>query len=234
MYGVSPQAYDRAITVFSPDGRLFQVEYAKEAVKKGATSIGITARDGVALIASKSRHSNLVIPESIKKIFEVDDHIFVTASGLIADARKLVDIARNEAHRHRLLYNEPAPVESVVRYVCDVMQLYTQYGGTRPFGVSMLIAGINEKPELFEAEPSGAMTGYYADSIGSAKKEVDAYLEKHYDQKMKVDEAIKLGVDALKKTSETKITEEELEIAYMVKGEKRFRVLRPDEIKVFL
>ena len=234
MYGVSPQAYDRAITVFSPDGRLFQVEYAKEAVKKGATSIGITATNGVALIASKSRHSNLVIPESIKKIFEVDDHIFVTASGLIADARKLVDIARTEAHRHRLLYNEPAPVESVVRYVCDIMQLYTQYGGTRPFGVSLLIAGINEKPELFEAEPSGAMTGYYADSIGSAKKEVDAYLEKNYDEKMKVEEAIRVGVDALKKTSETKITENDLEIAYMVKGEKKFRVLGPNEIKAFL
>lgn len=234
MYGVSPQAYDRAITVFSPDGRLFQVEYAKEAVKKGATSIGISTKDGVALITSKLMHSKLVLPESIKKIFEVDNHIFVTASGLIADARKLVDIARNEAHKHRLLYNEPAPVESVARYVCDIMQLYTQYGGTRPFGVSLLIAGINEKPELFEAEPSGAMTGYYADSIGSAKKEVDAYLEKHYDGKMKIDDAIKISVDALKKISETKIAEEELEIAYMVKGEKRFRVISTNEIKAFL
>ncbi|MEM4215505.1 MAG: hypothetical protein QXD51_00290, partial [Candidatus Anstonellales archaeon] len=124
--------------------------------------------------------------------------------------------------------------ESVARYVCDIMQLYTQYGGTRPFGVSLLIAGINEKPELFEAEPSGAMTGYYADSIGSAKKEVDAYLEKHYDEKMKIEDAIRIGVDALKKTSETKITEEELEIAYMVKGEKKFRVLGENEIKAFL
>ncbi|MGV8176785.1 MAG: archaeal proteasome endopeptidase complex subunit alpha, partial [Candidatus Bilamarchaeaceae archaeon] len=102
MYGVSPQAYDRAITVFSPDGRLFQVEYAKEAVKRGATAIGIVAKDGVALVAYKSTHSGLTLPESLQKIFEVDDHVIVTASGLIADARRLVEVARMEGQKHKI------------------------------------------------------------------------------------------------------------------------------------
>ena len=173
MYGVSPQAYDRAITVFSPDGRLFQVEYAKEAVKRGATAIGIVAKDGVVLVAYKATHSKLALADSLRKVFDIDSHISVTASGLIADARRLVDMARVDAQRHRITYNEPANVESISKSICDLMQVYTQYGGIRPFGVSLLIAGVDSKPRLFEAEPSGAMTGYLADSVGSGKKEVD-------------------------------------------------------------
>ncbi|MBI2079451.1 archaeal proteasome endopeptidase complex subunit alpha [Candidatus Micrarchaeota archaeon] len=145
MYGVSPQAYDRAITVFSPDGRLFQVEYAKEAVKRGATAIGLVAKDVVALVAYKATHSKLSVPESLRKIFDIDAHIAVTASGLIADARRLVDVARVDAQRHRLTYNEPATIESIARSACDLMQVYTQYGGIRPFGVSLLIAGVDDK-----------------------------------------------------------------------------------------
>ena len=163
MYGVSPQAYDRAITVFSPDGRLFQVEYAKEAVKRGATAIGMSGSDSVVLAAYKSTGSKLMVSESLKKVFFVDDHIAVTASGLIADARRLVEVARMESQKHRLTYNENATVESITRNVCDLMQVYTQYGGIRPFGVSLLIAGVDTKPRLYEAEPSGAMTGFYAD-----------------------------------------------------------------------
>lgn len=234
MYGVSPQAYDRAITVFSPDGRLFQVEYAKEAVKRGATSIGIVARDGVALIAYKSTYSKLIVPESVKKIFEVDLHIAFTASGLIADARRLVEAGRLEAQRHRLIYNEPAPVESIARNVCDLMQLYTQYGGIRPFGVALLIAGYDEKPKLYEAEPSGAMTGYYADSIGSGKKEVDEILEKNYDEGMSLDEAIELGISALKKTVEEKLQPQNLEVEYIEGKTKKFTILSEKEIAKYL
>ncbi|NYZ78567.1 proteasome subunit alpha, partial [Candidatus Micrarchaeota archaeon] len=126
MYPVSPQAYDRAITVFSPDGRLFQVEYAKEAVRRGATAMGVVCADGVILVAHKNIVSNLLVFESMKKIFKIDNHITATASGLVADARRLVDMARLEAQRHRLLYNEPMNVESVARHLCDAMQSYTQ------------------------------------------------------------------------------------------------------------
>jgi proteasome alpha subunit len=235
MYGVTPQAYDRAITVFSPDGRLFQVEYAKEAVKRGATAIGVATKDGVALIAYKSTHSKLIVPESLKKVFDVDDHMCITASGLIADARKLVDVARSNAQRHRLTYNEPASPESIARGICDVMQLYTQYGGIRPFGVSLLIAGIGPNgPELFEAEPSGAMTGYYGDSIGNAKKEVDEYLETNHSAEMKLETAIGVAIDALKKYNEGKIGPENLEIAYAYKSDPKFRTMSDKEVLKFV
>ncbi len=219
MYGVSPQAYDRAITVFSPDGRLFQVEYAKEAVKRGATAIGVAAKDGVCLVAFKSIHSRLVVPDSLKKIFNVDSHVSITASGLIADARRLVEIARMDAQRHKLTYSEPASVETIARSVCDLMQIYTQYGGIRPFGVSLLIGGVSDgMPSLYEAEPSGAMTAYKADSIGSGKKEVDELLDKHYRETMTVDEAIHLCVSALKKTQDQKLQPENVEISYISVG----------------
>lgn len=234
MYGVSPQAYDRAITVFSPDGRLFQVEYAKEAVKRGATAIGLVAKDGVALVAFKSIHSKLVMPESLKKVFDVDTHIAFTASGLIADARRLVDGARVDAQRHRITYNEPATIESIAKGVCDLLQVYTQYGGIRPFGVSLLIAGVDDQPRLYEAEPSGAMTAYKADSIGAGKKEVDAILEKNYKDTMTLEEVVALGVDVLKKTQEEKLLPENLEISVADTKTKKFSCLSEKEVSKFL
>ncbi len=235
MYGVTPQAYDRAITVFSPDGRLFQVEYAKEAVKRGSTAIGVSCREGVALIAYKSAHSSLIVSESLRKVFEVDEHIWVTASGLIADARKLVDVARMSAQRHRITYDEPASPESIARGVCDIMQLYTQYGGIRPFGVSLLIAGIGPSgPELFEAEPSGAMTGYYADSIGNSKKEVDDYLESKHKPEEELNIAIKRAAGALRKFSEAPITAANLEVARAYTAEKKFSVVGEKELAKIL
>ncbi|MFH0737927.1 MAG: archaeal proteasome endopeptidase complex subunit alpha [Candidatus Micrarchaeota archaeon] len=235
MYGVSPQAYDRAITVFSPDGRLFQVEYAKEAVKRGATAIGITCKEGVALVAFKSIHSKLVVPESLKKVFEVDSHICVTASGLIADARRLVDIARVDSQRHRITYNEAPSVDSIARSVCDLMQVYTQYGGIRPFGVSLLIAGVDDQgPKLFEVEPSGAMTAYKADSIGANKKEVDDYLEARYDEKMGLDDAIRLCVESLRKTQEEKLIQENVEISYVSVKTKKSVSLPDKEVGKYL
>lgn len=234
MYGVSPQAYDRAITVFSPDGRLFQVEYAKEAVKRGATALGIIAKDSVILIAHKTTYNKLVVPDSLKKIFNIDEHIAFTASGLIADARKIVDVGRLEAQRHRITYNEPAPTETITRNICDLMQIYTQYGGIRPFGVSLLIAGYDNQPKLYEAEPSGAMTGFKADSIGNAKKEVDEILEKGYKEDMPFDDAIALGISALKKTVEEKVLTDAIEISYIEGKNKKFVNMDEKEILKYL
>lgn len=230
MYGVSPQAYDRAITVFSPDGRLFQVEYAKEAVKRGATAIGIAAKDGAVLVAFKSIHSKLVEPESLKKVFSVDSHIAVTASGLIADARRLVDVARLDSQRHRITYNEAPTVEHIARSVCDLMQIYTQYGGIRPFGVSLLIAGVDNEPRLFEAEPSGAMTAYKADSIGANKKEVDEILEKRYKENMTTQDAIQLALDAIRGTQEEKLLAENVEISICDLKSKKCKSLHDREV----
>jgi len=234
MYGVSPQAYDRAITVFSPDGRLFQVEYAKEAVKRGATAIGICAKDGVALVAFKSIHSKLIVPESLKKIFEVDEHIAVTASGLIADARRLVETARVDAQRHRITYSESATVETIARSVCDLMQIYTQYGGIRPFGVSLLIGGYDTEPRLFEAEPSGAMTAYKADSIGASKKEVDEIIERKYKETMLLDDAVKLAIESLKRTQDEGLNAENVEISLVSAKTKKHKSLSDREVAKYL
>ena len=234
MYPVSPQAYDRAITVFSPDGRLFQVEYAKEAVRRGATAIGVVCSDGVVLVAYKSAPSSLIVPESMKKVFEIDSHIAATASGLIADARRLVDVARLEAQRHRLAYSEPATVESIAKELCDLMQVYTQYGGIRPFGVSLLIGGIDDKPKLYEAEPSGALTGFKACAIGSGKKEVEEFFEKEYKESMSVDDGISLALRALKKTGDVTLRGDNIEIAVASVKKKEFEILQPKEVEKYL
>ena len=236
MYGgVSPQAaYDRAITVFSPDGRLFQVEYAKEAVKRGATAIGLTGKDAVVLLAFKSGHSRLVLNDSLKKIFPIDDHIMVTASGLIADARRLVDVARMECQKHKLTYGEPATVEFIAKEVCDLLQVYTQYGGIRPFGVSLLITGVDDSPKLFEAEPSGAMTGFLADSIGTGKKTVDEFLEKSYKSGMDTESVISLGIETLKKSSEKKLLPENVEVSYVDMTDKKAVYLEDKDIAKYL
>ena len=132
MMGGPQTAYDRAITVFSPDGRLFQVEYAREAVKRGTTAVGIKAKDGVALLVDKRINSRLLEPQSVEKIFKIDDHIGAAASGLVADARILIDRGRVEAQINRMVYNESIGVDTLAKKVCDHMQSYTQFGGARP------------------------------------------------------------------------------------------------------
>ena len=230
VYPVSPSAYDRAITVFSPDGRLFQVEYAKEAVRRGATSIGFVCKQGVVLIAHKTKVSKLIMPESLKKIFEIDDHIAVMASGMAADAMRLIDTARVEAQKYRYTYNEPADVENIARSVVDGMQLYTQYGGARPFGVSLIFGGVDSGPKVFEAEPSGALTGAKAAIIGAGKNEVTEYLEKEYKDDLSFDEAILLGFKALKQVPELKLKTDVFDVGIIPISTKRFESLAPEKV----
>ena len=154
-------AYDRAITVFSPDGRLFQVEYAREAVKRGTTTVGLKFKDGVVLIIDKRISSRLIEPSSIDKIFKIDEHVGCATSGLVADARVLVDRARIEAQINKITYAERIPVEVLVKKICDFKQNYTQYGGVRPFGTALLVAGVDETgTHLFETDPRGALMAY--------------------------------------------------------------------------
>ncbi len=224
MYPPSQAAYDRAITVFSPDGRLFQVEYAREAVKTGSTSIGIVCADGIVLLAHKRVSSPLLIGGSTEKIFNIDSHIAASSSGLVADARKLVDYARVEAQKHRLTFDEEIPIELLAKHVGDHIQFYTQYGGARPYGVSFLIAGVDGGMRLFETDPSGALFEYKATAIGSGKKAVEELLEKEYKDGMSLDDGVKLGIKALKKVIEDKITPSLVDIA----------LIRADDHKVHL
>jgi proteasome alpha subunit len=225
MYPMGPSAYDRAITVFSPDGRLFQVEYAREAVKRGTTACGITYKNGVLLAVDKNIASKLIIPSSIEKIFQIDEHIAIAASGLVADARRLIEEARTKAQRNRLAYSEPISVGALTRELCNTEQAYTQFGGARPFGTALLVAGVNhDVPSLYETDPSGAFTQYTATSIGTGKTEVEKIFEKNYKEGISRTEAIDLALRGLNLVSEEKLKKENIEMITIEVGKKFERV----------
>lgn len=224
-------AYDRAITVFSPDGRLFQVEYARVAVGRGTTTIGIKFKDGVALMADKKVRSNLVEAKSIEKIFQIDKHIGCATSGLVADARVLVDYARIVAQINKITYEESISVDMLVKRVCDYKQTYTQYGGVRPFGTALLIGGVDANgPHLFETDPSGALNSYKAGSIGSGRAQVMELFENKFKENMSQDDAVKLGLEGLKLASDDPLTDDTTEIA-IIKKDTPFDRLEPAEVK---
>jgi len=225
------QMYDRAITVFSPDGRLFQVEYAREAVKRGTTTVGLKFADGVVLIVDKRITSNLIEPGSIEKIFKLDDHVGCATSGLVADARVLVDRARVDAQMNRVTYDERIEVETLVKKICDFKQTYTQYGGVRPFGTALLIAGVDSTGvSLFETDPSGALMSYKASSIGAGRASVMEMFESDFRDGLTQDEAIRLGLKALHRATEGKLNAAALEIGVVTKSTP-FHKLDADAIK---
>ncbi|MET1124327.1 MAG: archaeal proteasome endopeptidase complex subunit alpha [Archaeoglobaceae archaeon] len=226
--------YDRAITVFSPDGRLFQVEYAREAVKRGATAIGIKCRDGVILIADRRVASKLMEIDTIEKIYKIDEHIAAATSGLVADARVLVERARIEAQINRLTYDEPISVKELARRICDFKQQYTQFGGVRPFGVSLLIAGVDDVPKLYETDPSGALLEYKATAIGMGRNIVMEHFEKEYRSDLSFDEALILGLVGLGKAIESELSVEGVEVGYVRVDEKKYREMTPEELKPYI
>ena len=228
-------AYDRAITVFSPDGRLFQVEYAREAVKRGTTTVGLKFKDGVVLIVDKRIASRLMEPKSIEKIFQIDHHIGCATSGLVADARILVDQARIIAQINKVTYDENMGVEDLVKRICDYKQNYTQYGGVRPFGTALLVVGVDDMGgHLFETDPSGALVSYKAGSIGAGRNAVMEVFEDQYREGMPQDEAVVLGLRALKKaTEEEKLNPKAVEIGLVKRGED-FRRLTESEVEAYI
>lgn len=231
MQPIPSMGYDRAITVFSPDGRLFQVEYAREAVKRGTTSLGLKCKGGIVLAIDKRVSSKLVEAGSVEKIYQIDDHIGAATCGLVADARVLVDKARIEAQVNRITYNEPIDVKVLVKKICDFKQLYTQHGGVRPFGVALLIAGITDVPRLFETDPSGALIEYTATAIGSGRNIAMEIFEEKYNEGMDINGAIDLALEILYKVTEEKISETTVEIAVIESKTRMYRKLSPEEVK---
>lgn len=223
-------AYDRGITVFSPDGRLFQVEYAREAVKKGTTTIGLKFKDGVILVVDKRVSSKLVEPASIEKIYDVDEFIGCATSGLVADARVLVEEARKIAQSHKINLGENIAVEMLVKKVCDHKQQFTQYGGARPFGTSLLMAGVDDLGvHLFETDPSGALVAYRATCIGSGRPVVMDILENEFKDKMSYEATLKLGLKALGAAIEEAPSAAAVEVGVVEIG-KKFRRLTDSEV----
>ena len=223
-------AYDKGISVFSPDGRLFQVEYAREAVKKGSTTIGVKYKGGVALIVDRRSMNKLIEPKSTEKIHQIDDYIGCATSGLVADARVLVDEARKAAQIHKVNYGENISVEMLVKKVCDHKQNYTQYGGARPFGTALLVAGSDDLGvHLFETDPSGALIAFKATCIGIGRNAAIEVLEKDYEDDMEYEEAMKLGLRTLESAIEEEPKAECVEIGVAEEG-KKFRRLSEEEI----
>lgn len=224
--------YDRTIAVFSPDGRLFQVEYAKEAVKRGTTCIAIAFKDGV-LLATVKPKGGLIVNDSTEKIFQVDEHIGAVAAGLLADARIIVNQARVKAQVHKITYEEPIDTWTLARVIGDRMQLSTLYAGLRPFGVALMIAGVDDTGvHLIESDPSGMLYEWRAYSIGKGAVIANKILKQKWKPSMSDSEAIKLAVNILSKTEKEK-KETALDIA-VIKSGGRFKKLSNGELKKLL
>jgi proteasome alpha subunit len=208
------QAYDRGITIFSPDGRLYQVEYAREAVKRGTASIGVRTADGVVLVVDKRIHSPLVESSSIEKLHKVDDHIGVASAGHVSDGRQLIDYARRMAQVEELRYGQPIGVEALTKMVTDNIQQYTQVGGARPFGVALLIGGIEDgEPRLYETDPSGTPWEWRAVAVGEDRSDIEDYLKENYREDADLEGGVELGLRALASVQDDGLTPEGIGLA---------------------
>jgi len=228
-------SYDRALSVFSPDGHVFQVEYALEAVKRGTCAVGVKGADIVVLGCEKRSAMKLqdtrITPS---KIGLVDNHVCLAFAGLNADARILVDKARLEAQSHRLTVEDPVTIEYITKYVAGVQQRYTQSGGVRPFGISTLIIGFdpNDKiPRLYQTEPSGIYSAWKANAIGRSSKTVREFLERNYKEDMQREETIKLTVKSLLEVVQTGA--KNIEIAIMEPG-KEMEMMSVEAIETYV
>ncbi|HIH43082.1 TPA: archaeal proteasome endopeptidase complex subunit alpha [Candidatus Woesearchaeota archaeon] len=215
--------YDRAITMFSPDGRLLQVEYAKKTVRQGSTAIGMVCKDGILLLSDKRIVDPLIVPESVEKIWKIDDHMGATASGIISDARVLIERAQLRAQQHRVTYDTEIDTLTIVKDMCNVKQICTQSGGLRPFGVSILVAGIDDDgPKLFETDPTGIYFRYKATAIGEGETEAEEILHKNYTENLDLEDGLKLAIKALTKSIGTDFDVDRIDVAYIKTADKRF------------
>ncbi|MFH1317056.1 MAG: archaeal proteasome endopeptidase complex subunit alpha, partial [Candidatus Woesearchaeota archaeon] len=216
--------YDRAITMFSPDGRLLQVEYAKKTVRQGSTAIGMVCSDGVLLVTDKRVVDSLIVPEAVEKIWQIDDHIGATASGILSDARVLIERAQLKAQQHRVTYDSEIDVLSIVKDICDLKQVCTQSGGLRPFGVSVLIAGVDDTgPKLFETDPTGIFFRYKASVIGEGEPEIEEILHKEYKDTMTLDDGLKLLVKSLYKILDKNFSVDRIDAVEVKTNDRTFR-----------
>ena len=225
--------YDRTSTMFSPDGRLLQVEYAKKTIRQGSTAIGIICKNGVVLLTDKRIANKLIVSESVEKLFQVDEHIGATVSGFVSDGRILIEKARVKAQQHRVTYDEPIDVLEMVKTICDMKQWFTQVGGARPFGVSILFGGVDEDgmAKLFATEPSGIFFQYKATAVGEGEVEVNEILSKDYKDGMSIEEGFGLAVRAFKKVLGKNFDINRLSGAYVNVDNKKFTKVDGNYIK---
>jgi len=227
--------YDGAITIFSPEGRIYQVEYALELVKRGSPIVGVRSKEGVILAAMEPKLSKLAALSNSKKIFKIDDHVGVAIAGLSPDARVLIRQARLYSQSNRMTYDEPVDVEDLTSSVGDLLQRYTQNAGVRPFGVSLLFGGVDEfRVSLISTDPSGSYRGYKATSIGRNSEKAKKILTEQYRDDVSLDEAISLSIKALKEASDEELTSDGINVSVIPTDTKMFRTLSEEEVQKYL
>jgi len=221
--------YDSRTTIFSPEGRLYQVEYAMEAISHAGAALGILAQDGIVLAAEKKVITKLLEPsKSSEKMYLLDDHIACAVAGITADANILINYARLSAQRYLYAYQETIPVEQLVQQVCDLKQGYTQYGGLRPFGVSFLYAGWDNIHgyQLYMSDPSGNYGGWKASAIGGNNQAAQSILRADWKPEFKLRDALKLAIKVMSKTMDsTTLNSEKLDICYLTRDSKSGRTV---------
>lgn len=229
------QAYDRGITIFSPDGRLYQVEYAREAVKRGTASVGVRTTGGVVLAVDKRIRSPLMEETSVEKIHKADDHVGIASAGHVADARQLIDFARRRSQINQLRYGEPIGIETLTKEVTDHIQQYTQVGGARPFGVSLIIGGVEDgQPRLYETDPSGTPYEWKALAVGADRGEIEDHLEEHYTDSLDLDGGVGLALEALASVNDDALEPQEVGMATVDAETETLEEFDDDEIEEFL
>lgn len=233
--------YDSRTTIFSPEGRLYQVEYALESISHAGTAIGVMAKDGIILAAERKVTSKLLEQgSSSEKLYKLNDNITVAVAGLTADAEILINTARVYAQNYLQTYNEEIPVEILVRRLSDVKQGYTQHGGLRPFGVSFIYAGYDERYgfQLYTSNPSGNYSGWKAISVGANTSAAQTLLQMDYKDDMSIEDAMELALKTLSKTTDSStLTHERVEFATISKqadGKISQKIYKPQEIETLL
>ena len=228
---MASRGYDMTPTMYSPDGRIYQVEYAIETVKRGTIAIGILSKEGV-ILAVEEKPRPLQTKNITQKIFQVDYHIGVAAAGYIPDARVQVDSARFFSQGNRMTYDESVEVATVAKHLADQAHQFTQYGGVRPNGVSMIIAGIDQKGEsIYVTDPSGTYVQFSAIAIGAGSDDVNAFLEEHYKEDLSLEDAASLAIAAINLKAEAKDGVNNIKMAKITAKSKIFEKVSESDLQ---
>src|SRR3990170_8163907 len=226
--------YDRTATMFSPEGTILQVEYAQKTVRLGSSSIGMVCTDGVFILADKRVKDKLVIQSSANKIYEVDSHVVAGAAGIVSDARVLIERAQLLAQQHRITYDSPIEPELVIKELANLKQQFTQYGGARPFGVSLMVAGIRgKKPELYTSDITGNYFAYHANAIGENDEKIRERLREGYKPELNIKKGVKLALDIFKEVQGKGFEFERFELVYIRNETAELRRATEQELREF-
>ncbi len=227
--------YDRTATMFSPEGHLLQVEYAEKTVRLGSASIGMVCSDGVFILADKRNEDKLVVKEYANKIYEIDSHVIASVAGIIADARVLVEKAQVLAQQHRITYDSEIEPELIIKDISTIKQQFTQYGGARPFGVSLMVVGVNkDKGELYTSDITGNYSSYHANAIGENDDKIRDILKEKYSEDFALKRGVKVALEIFKEVKGDKFDESKFELVFIENKDKKLKRKEGTELKNYI